>query len=246
MFNWSLFAAVSIIVFVTHYAGSIAAFGSTLLALPLLVWVITDIQTAVLVLLLVGTVQTYQIALYTVRDIRWRSFGWMLLWAALGLPIGFLSVEILPERVLLGVLAGALIGSGILRMVRSSTVKRFPEPFLIGLLVAGGVIHGAFATGGALIVVYAGLRFTDKKVFRAHLNFFWVVANTGLIVVTLLRRGLGEVDLPVVAAAIPVVVFASYLGNRTAVRLSQDSFATVVSVLLIFAGIVTLLRAFRG
>ena len=45
---------------------------------------------------------------------------------------------------------------------------------MICILLAAGMIHGMFVSGGALLVVYATLVLKDKEEFRATVALIWV------------------------------------------------------------------------
>lgn len=228
----------------THWLGSIAAFGSTMLALPVLVWFL-DIKDARTVLLLIGTVQCYQVFTYVHRDINWRLVGRMSLFAGLGLPIGICALRFLPEAPLLVFLGIVLLASGVagLRTADTNHARRWPPAALDALLFVGGIIHGAFVCGGPALVVYAQHMSPEKGAFRASLTAFWAVVNTVLVAVLLSSHWNNTNVTPILAAGIPLVLLVSCLGNITAKRLSQRHFMKLVAVLLITASLITIARA---
>ncbi|MCL5270510.1 MAG: sulfite exporter TauE/SafE family protein [bacterium] len=228
---------------VTHWLGGVTAFGSTLLAFPVLVWLI-DLRSTRTILLLIGTIQAYQVFAYTYRGIDWRQFGRMALLAGLGLPVGMLAVRHLPEKPLLAFLGGVLVASGVSRLRAGSAAhsRGWPAPILDGLLVLGGIIHGAFISGGAALVVYAQHRLPEKEAFRGTLSMFWVAMNTILVGSFFLGDDHTRLALPILISAIPVAIGVSWLGNRTAGRLSQAAFTRLVAWLLIVGGVTTAVR----
>lgn len=234
-------AVVLVILGVTHWLGTLAAFGSTLLCLPALIWFV-DVGVARTVLLLIGTVQAYQVVGATYRSVQWRHLGTMLVFASFGIPIGILAVNVLPEGPVLTLLAVSLLASGLSSLNGRTPGQSAPWPrwALSSLLVIGGIIHGAFVSGGALIVLYVRHSVPKKDAFRGTLCMFWVVVNTVLIGQRLLHGAVGTPERWLIAAGLPVVVLATWLGNRTARRMSQASFARLVAYLLIVAGLVTL------
>jgi uncharacterized membrane protein YfcA len=229
---------------VTHWLGGVAAFGSTLLAFPALVWLV-DVRTARTALLLLGTVQAYQVFAYTYRHIVWREFFRMVLVAGLGLPIGVLALQSLPGPLLIGLLGVVLIVSGGTKLIpkRRRSVTAWPAPALYALLLLGGIIHGAFVSGGAALVVYAQHRIPQKDGFRGTLCAFWVLMNT-ILVALLFVGGDGVGDaLPIFLFGLPLVLVVSWLANRHAKKLSEQSFARWVAILLVIGGVMALGRA---
>lgn len=238
-------AAGLLIIFVTHSLGSIAAFGSALLALPLLVCVTHDLPAAVTILAIVGGVQAYHLALFTYRDIAWRTLGGMVLVVGLAMPAGYLARQSLPEQPVLACLGVVLLLSGISGLLPADYVRRLLAAPVSAplLLLAGGVIHGAFATGGTTLALYARRTFTRKEQFRATLNAFWVVANTAFVGATVRQGHLGPPAVRLMLLALPAVCLANGLATRMVHRLSQERFQRLVSCLLLLAGVLTLVRA---
>ena len=235
---------VCLIIFATHLAGAVAAYGSSLLALPLLVLVIADLDTAVYTLMIVGTVQVYHIVFYTYKDVVWREVRRVVIAAGVGLPFGYLLRERLPQAPLMVFLGAVLIAAGASSLLRRQMLnpKRPPEWALNALLLAGGVIHGAFLTGGVCLVLYARFAFDRKETFRATLCMIWLIMNTGLVLVTIC---LGNFTAPVVrlsAIALPFLFAGNWLGQRVAVRIRQKRFLQFVCVMLVISGLVMIGR----
>ncbi|OPZ12207.1 MAG: Sulfite exporter TauE/SafE [candidate division BRC1 bacterium ADurb.BinA364] len=241
----AIVALATFVIFATHFLGAIAAYGSTLLALPLLVFVVDDLPLSVLALVVIGAAQSYQVLWYTWRDVGWRVFGRMLAVAGAGLPIGFVALRVLPERPLMIFLGTILLASGVSRLAMRNGDGAWKPPRLAldALLFVGGVIHGAFASGGATVVVYAQYVFGSKETFRATLCAFWTVLNTVVIAATVAREPITREAWILIGAAGPLSLLANWLGNRCALRMSQDKFMRFVAALLALAGCVTIFRA---
>lgn len=103
---------------------------------------------------------------------------------ALGLPAGMWLFHGGSEgllRTAFGVFVVAL--SALELLARDGGRERRLAPAVqAALLVAGGVVHGAWATGGPLAVYVAGREIDDKRVFRATLSALWLVLNAVLVV----------------------------------------------------------------
>lgn len=235
--------AILAVIAITHLLGSIAAFGSSMLTLPILIWFM-DVKDARTILLLAGIFQSYIVFACIYRDIDWKLLGRMMFFAALGLPIGIGALHHLPEKPLVGFLGILLIISGASRLQRGSArhPRRWPRPVLDGLLVLGGIIHGAFVCGGPALVVYAQHMSPEKDAFRGTLTAFWTLVNTILLVALFFGDTRIPQTMPVLVAGIPLVIVASLLGNRMARRMSQEFFSQIVAVLLILSGIVSIAR----
>ncbi len=98
---------IGVVIFTTPLVGGVAAYGSTLLALPLVVWLAGDMRATVLALLIVATLQSVYILARVFRAVHWPELAHMSVVAGIGLPIGILTANQLPERpmvIMLGVL----------------------------------------------------------------------------------------------------------------------------------------------
>jgi uncharacterized membrane protein YfcA len=231
----------------THWLGAIAAYGSTLLALPFLVLLLDDLPAAVLVLTVIGTFQAFQVCAHTYRDVDRQQLGRMLGWAGGALPLGVLLVQWLPRRPLFLVLGLVLIAAAVSEFIsrRNGGAGRLAPPWLRALLFAGGIIHGAFGTGGATLVVYAQQVFTRKEVFRATLSAFWTILNPVLLTTLLFRHSPTPAEAFLIALALPFLFFATWHANRVADRIPQTAFRRLVAVLLLVAGVMTVGRVWH-
>lgn len=228
----------------THVVGGLVAFGSTLLALPLLLGAGWELREAVAMLLIVGSVQPLHMAFLTWRDVDRSALGWICLLAGIGIPIGFLSADLLPDT-LLGIGLGlVLAAAGMSRWVehRRGRPWQLPDWALNALLVAGGVLHGAFGSGGAAFTVYARCALPEKNVFRGTLSILWVILNIVVISGLVVRGEVGSDIAAMAVPGVPTVVCATWLGHRLAAITPQERFIDIVSILLICGGIATILQ----
>ena len=104
-------------------------------------------------------------------------------------------------------------------------------------LLAAGVIHGMFVSGGALLVIYAAQVLKDKRTFRATVAPVWVVLNSCLLI-TQLRTGLvGAADVRLILLSILPLFAAVWLGKQLAARMSQKAFLNLTYALLLISGL---------
>jgi uncharacterized membrane protein YfcA len=243
----SVLIPAALVILATHSIGAITGYGSSLLALPLLAWVVGDLKTAVIVLLLVGSLQSYQLAFYTFRHVDWRELRRIIIWAGIGLPIGFACMHRLPEKPLLLTLGVVVILSGASRLMAShQTNEQTPPRIACNLLLfSGGIIHGAFACGGATLAIHAQYALIRKETIRGTLSMVWVILNT----VMLLNAGAqGMLTTPAVRLAligIPLVLLGSWFGELVARKIKQQHFVRLMAALLVIAGISTICRGMR-
>ncbi len=236
--------ATLFILFATHLVGGVAAFGSTLLALPLMLPAGWELRPAVALLIVVGLVQSLQVSCLTWRDVDRKALARILIVAGAGLPIGFFLAGWLPGKVLGAFLGLLLIAAGVVHVLdRAGQAASRPPAWALGiLLLLGGVMHGAFGTGGATLTIYGQYALPDKDAFRGTLSVMWSVLNAAVLAGLVLE---GLPAGPLAAAlptAIPAVLLATWLGHRAARWLPQRHFARLVAALQCGAGVLTLVR----
>lgn len=240
-------STVTIILFLlillgTYMIGAVAAYGSNLLALPLLLYLFHDVDTAVAVLLITGTIQAAHLAFLNRSHINTRKLLVILGVCLTGAPVGFWGSGILPERELMIFVGLVLLVSGAIPLLWAVILK-IPKPLCAALLVLGGIIHGAFGTGGGPVVLAARSMIQDKLVFRATLFYLWLIFNF----IMAMSRGLaGRIDsemLLLSLMALPVLFIGNCLGQKIALRLSGSSFDRLVGLVLIVAGVITIVQA---
>jgi uncharacterized membrane protein YfcA len=184
----TLILLLGLIVFVTQTLEGITGFGSTVLALPFAAMIL-GLNAAIPIL----AAHTWLLVIYIVivswRHIVWKEFGFIVLYVLVGLPIGYLLFKNLDDTYLKGILSLFMIGVGIngfyatrrqqtetpSEPVRKSHLMRF-------ILFLGGIVHGAFATGGPFVVIYASKALKDKALFRVSICLLWLVLNTILMI----------------------------------------------------------------
>lgn len=237
---------LSCILAAAHLVETVTGFGATVIALSLGVhWV--PVRELVPALVLVGLAQSGWILLRTFRQVRWGLlFRRVLPGCALGFPLGawcFQAAGSQSLRLVLGAFVVGAAGLELLRMARGAESRPLPPAAGAALLLGGGFFHGLFATGGPLIVYYAGRALPDKASFRGTLSVLWLGLNS-LLVASYARSGqLAEGDGPVLAfRLLPAVALGILAGERLHARVNPQAFRKAVQVLLLGTGIALLVQ----
>lgn len=246
MSDLTRYALVGFIVLLGNYQQGVTGFGSNVLALPFVI-LLLGLDRAVPLLV----VQAWVLALLMVaearRHIDWREYRRVVLLAAAGLPVGLWLARALPEHALRWALVVFMGGVGVEGLIREMAAtapegvraprRRVSRWFRL-LVPLGGMMQGAFGTGGPPIVVYADRALRDKSVFRATLSLVWLTLNT-VLVATFLATGrlnyeLGWLNL----ACLPATLLGMWLGTHTHYRLNERAFRlSVYGALLLAAGV---------
>lgn len=228
---------------------AVVGFGSTVLSLSLgSAWVpLGTLVPALLPLNLLLSANILWRDWSTVnRRLLWRR---ILPWVALGLPLGFAAFRWWQPDLMRAVFGLFVVGFALLeavRMLRRATGgPRIPlGPWSsAGWLVAGGVMQGAFASGGPMIVYFAQRNLPDKSSFRSTLAAAWWLLNAVLIAGHAATGAYTVEVLRLTLVLLPGVLAGIVLGERLHHRIPETSFRAVVVLLLTAAGLAVLIDA---
>lgn len=178
------FLLTGVVVFLTHTLEVITGFGCTVLAFPFVTWILGIYEAKILLAILTWILGIYLVST-KFRHINWRQFGIIVALVGSGMPVGIYLFNHFPSDTLKLLLGVFIVATSILQLKKEyggiQLRVTIPEWVYYLLLVFGGVIHGAFATGGPFVVLYATRKLRDKGEFRATLSLLWVSVNTFLI-----------------------------------------------------------------
>ncbi len=235
------YALIFLVIFLANTASSLTGFGGTILALPFVAMLI-GLKVAVPVLVIQAWVLAIFIVAQARRHISWRDWGKIILFVVIGLPVGIWVAGVVPEnplKIALGLFTLGVGAYGVVRpMPREDSRERLAGwrgHALTALLALGGVVHGAFATGGPLIVVYCTRALRDKSVFRATMSMTWLTLNTILLTQWLVRGVITTPQLSLAAMCIPFTLGGMALGTFAHYRVNEILFRRVVYAVLMAA-----------
>lgn len=171
--------------------------------------------------------------------------GTVLPWMLLGLPAGVLAFRSLGRvdegwlKLGFGAFVVAVSAFELARGLRSGGAAE-PRPLrpnaARAVLLLGGAVHGAWATGGPMVVYFLGRSGLDKRRFRSTLAALW--AALGALLVAGYAEG-GSLTAETGAlslAMLPAMLAGLVLGERVHHRISPAAFRRAVAVLLLFGG----------
>ena len=156
-----------LVVLLAHFLEGITGFGCTVLALPFCI-MLTGIKTAKPVLTVCGLLLCLYVVIVSYKDILWKQYLRIMIFVGLGLPIGMWIFNKFPENVLKNILAVFMIVISIRGLIicyrKNKVTKPINNSVLNFILFIGGCIHGAFTSGGPLVIIYAAEKLKkDRK-----------------------------------------------------------------------------------
>lgn len=246
------YSLLSLVVFITHFQEAITGFGCTVLALPFVIFLL-GLDVAVKVLVIQAWILTAYIVITARADIVWRQYGRIVLFAGLGLPVGIVLAGCLPESALkcvLGVFMVEMAARGIVtQLCRHEHTRWSPTPLvnvlMNAVLFAGGIVHGAFGSGGPLVVICATRALPNKTLFRVTLCMLWLTLNTTLVLTWAAARALTPEIWLYTAICTPFTVVGMVIGDRCHHRINEHAFRLMVFGVLLLSGAAVLYSAGR-
>jgi uncharacterized membrane protein YfcA len=164
--------------------------------------------------MLMGTIVGYALIPYLNGALMKQLFGLIIIW--------FAASELWRSRLNIG-------------------SRSKPMWFVRFLILAAGMSHGLFASGGPLLVYsLVGLPL-DKLRFRATLATVWFTLNFLLSSIYLMDGQLLPA-LPMVASYLPLLLLGLWIGERLHHRVDEQQFRKAIFSLLLVTGSLLILR----
>ena len=110
------------------------------------------------------------------------------------------------------------------------------------MLFAGGVVRGAFATGGPMAVYAATRAIPGKAAYRATLSVLWTALNLVLLATYASSAQIDQGSMSLSLALLPSCALGLVLGEVAHHRVPAALFRASVFVVLALAGCVLALR----
>jgi uncharacterized membrane protein YfcA len=216
-------------------------FGDALVAMPLLVLAGTATRPATALVAGVSLVTAAVIFAIDRRSTRLAPGAWVLaVYAVPGLLLGLWFLESASVPLLIGILGGTVAVIGLLGLLGDPTEWRITTRVapLFGLVA--GCLGGAFNVHGPPLVVYGTARGWSPEVFRSTCQAYFLAVGV-LLVAGHGFAGRYSLELLVqLAACLPVVAGAAWLGGHLNRRLPLESFRKAVYGILVLLGLLLL------
>lgn len=229
-----------VVVFFANMLESITGFGATVVELPF-ISMLFGIKTAVVALSMVSLTLSLFVIIRYRKKINMHVYKTIVFYTLIGMPVGMLAFAYLPER-MLKIWLGVFIIFAAIREILIVFHKKISILNLKGwhyrvIIFVGGIIHGAFASGGPFLIVYAADRMTEKDEFRATMCSVWATLNTVLLIKYMFTGAfVPQTVLPVYLLALPFLIAGITAGFKLYKKVSEHTFSIIVCAVLAAAG----------
>ena len=219
-------------------------FGAGLIAVAALAMVLPSVQDVVVLLTLGCMLPELVVLLKTLKFVRWREAGMVLLFTALGVPLGTAALQWINPPLALTLLGVFLVAVGGVFFFLPARGEGISWPPWAGPLagIMGGVLGGMFGTGGPPAIIYFHLSKLHKSTFRGQLMVVLGAITLVRIPSYALAGFFTTARLWSGLLVIPWVAVGAMVGYRLHLELKEETFRKVVSLMLAAMGLLLLLR----
>lgn len=237
-----------IIILVSNCIQGITGFAGTILAMPpSLMLVGYDVAKPVLNVL--GLLSGIYVFMTHGKHVNWDELKKIVIIMGIGIAGGILLHDVFvgKEKIMYSCLGGFVIVLSLVGLYRISNVKREARGKKNNicsyiLLIAAGLVHGMFVSGGPLVIGYLSKTIKEKVSFRATISTVWIILNT-IIMLDDIRTGLWNVSLlKIQLISIPFMLVGMFIGARLYKKMSQKFFMKLTYVLLFVSGVSLLIK----
>ena len=230
------FFIAGLIFLLAGFVQGLTGFGSALVAIPLLSFVV-DIKTAVPLSMLNGLIITTYLAIALRRHLDRRKILPLLVGALPGILVGVLLLKTVDA-------SGIRYGIGIL-LIGYSLYNLLVRPrplnpgrgwgYAAGFLT--GAIGAAFSAGGPPAIIYTTLTSWDKDEIKATLTGFFV-ANGFLTAIMHALSGITTLSvMKFFFITAPFVLCGTFIGSRVSGRINRATYLRIIYYFLIVMGV---------
>lgn len=223
-----------LVLFFSNMIQSITGFAGTLLAMPFSIRLVGVVE-AKTVLNIFTLMSCLVISIQNRRYVNYKVLAKMAAGMLIGMVIGIWLFEQVPLQILLTFYAVLIILIAIKKMFWKKEIT-LSGWVMVMVLVAAGIIHGMFLSGGALLVIYAVYALKDKAEFRATISAVWVLLNSLLIVMSYQAANYNTATIKVILISMLPLALSVKIGNILYKKINQQQFLKVTYVLLLISG----------
>ena len=238
-----ILAVAALVVCAAYVVYGLTGFGSAVLSLPLLAYLV-PLKFAVTLLLLLDLAIGIAFNARVRRGIRLDELAWLAPFVLAGMACGLTLLITLPERSLVAVLGAFVLCYGLWGLARRGAFRALSRAWCAPIGLAGGAFAALFGTGGVLFVVYISGRIRDAVELRATTAAAILFSVT---VRALLFVGAGlfaqEGLLTYVVTLAPAALAGAWIGSRLHAKVQAVVVIRALYFLLAVAGISLLWRA---
>jgi len=165
------------------------------------------------------------------KDVDWKAIKWLCLGCLIGTPFGVYSLLIIPPTPMT-VLINVTVIILSLVMLRGYTLKRNLNALeIVGTGTISGVINGASANGGPLVILLFFSSPAGANVGRASLIAYFLFTDTCASSILVLKGAMTLSILTTALCYIPCLALGIWIGSKFYHRIDEKKFKRFVIII---------------
>lgn len=230
-----------IIIFLAYTVKGLSGFGSGLIAIPLLAFMfpLTFIVPVLGLLSYSGTVMQ---SVHLRKQVVWRDMLPLIPFSLLGIFIAIWLLVNVDANSLVTALGIFVLLYAVYSLLPLS-VHAGSRRWAIVAGLGGGMVGALFGTGGPFYVVYLKMRQLKKSQFRATIAMIFLVDGGARMLAYAFNGLFTPQVLWLVATLLPVLFLGMYVGHHLHIKIDQQRFNQVISLLLILSGVMLIIKS---
>lgn len=224
------------VTFIAIFTQSVAGFGTALIAMPLLIEAMGVQEAASMFALVAITAEIILLIRYR-HAMNFQAVRRLSLASIVGVPLGVVLAQRVEQGTALTLLGVLLIGYALYALLRLRLPEIKHPNWAYGFGFLGGLLAGAYNTGGPPIVIYGTCRGWKPDEFRSNLQGYFTLNSLMVIASHALARHYKPEVVQSYLYAAPGVVLGLVVGVSLNRYINPVFFRKLVLALLIFLGL---------
>jgi len=234
---------VFLIIFTASLIQGMTSFGSSLFALPLLLFFL-DIREIVPLLASYNLIMNSMIFKRVGKDADLKKISPLLITAIIFTILGsFLlkNLEANPIKITVGIL---LFVTAVSNLFGLKIKFKNPDHYYIPVGIFSGALNGATGMSGPPVLLFLSNLDVPKNVFRATLtSYFWVL-NVVAIVMFIIQGLYDATVLRIVLYYLPALIGGTWVGIQLGERFDERLFKRIVLIIMVAMSLNLIVRSF--
>ena len=241
--SWPEFLGICLVLVVAEIVYVSFGFGAGLIAVGLSAAIHPEIKDIAVILLLINIPIEILVVRNAWSKIPWSGVLMICLGVLAGVPLGTWILSIGKPTIVLSILGGVLILAGLAFLCIPLHAKvRWAAWSAPPTGLVSGFLGGLFGTGGPPVIIYYRLSGVEKAVFRGSLMAVFLIIALVRVPSYIVGGLITEPRLWSALAVVPAVILGAFLGSRIHIKLGEEKFRRIVSVVLVLIGVLLLFR----
>jgi uncharacterized protein len=227
---------IALIMFFAIFTQTVAGFGTALIAMPLLISALGVQAAAPLVAIVAIAAEVILLIRYR-HAINLRTVGSLSAASLIGIPLGVFVLQRADERFVLALLGVIITGYALYALLNLRLPEIKHPNWAYGFGFVGGVLSGAYNTGGPPVVIYGSCRRWSPQEFRSNLQGYFLLNSITTIISHTLAHHYTPFVWQTFLFAFPGAMLGLAFGISLDKYINPLLFRKIVMVLLFFLGL---------